>query len=93
MAEREFRDEVGGLFRTHDDENRSIVTSIQSADYRNRPYDELRVALNVLVWVRNDEGIRDALANAHREILEGAERGFRDISEMSQKFAEERDTK
>lgn len=93
MPDREFRDEVGGIFRSSDDDSRNILTSIQKVGLRNRPYDELRVALNVLVWVRSDEGIRDALANAHREILEGAERGFRDIGEMSQKFADERDTK
>lgn len=91
MAEREHRDENGGISRSHDDGRKNVLTSIQPIDYRDG--DELRVALTVLVWVRNDEGIRDALANAHREILEGAERGFRDIGEMSQKFAEERDTK
>lgn len=84
-------DEYGGISRSYDDGRKNILTSINPTRYQDG--DELRVALTVLVWVKSYEGIRDALANAHREILEGAERGFRDIGEMSQKFADERDTK
>jgi len=84
-------DEYGGISRSYDDGRKNILTSIQPIGLQDG--DELRVALTVLVWVRSYDGIRDALANAHREILEGAERGFRDIGEMSQKFADERDTK
>jgi len=93
MAEREFRDEVGGIFRSYDDDDRdtTVIASITPVDNRNRG-DELRVALNVLVFVRRSEGVRDALANAHRMILEGAERGFRSIGEMSEKFANERES-
>jgi hypothetical protein len=92
MAEREFRDEVGGIFRSYDDDDRdtTVIASITPVDDRNRG-DELRVALNVLVFVRRSEGVRAALANAHRMILEGAERGFRSIGEMSEKFGNERE--
>jgi len=84
-------DEYGGISRSYDDGRKNILTSIQPTGFRDG--DELRVALTVLVWVRSYDGIRDALANAHREILEGAERGFRDIGEMSQKFADARETR